>query len=252
MGCCMSQPEFLINEELNELCEKIGNCYLKDDMLEAMTFSSLRIISDEVRRSFILPPSALKQFLFIRDFYRVSRKHAYSDAVQNQFDRVEQCIRMKTWGYPGEELVGSSQVPSPTKSAKVTTPECSPAKDSVCHHPNEEIPGLRHIHPQKTMVFTDELCSIRCDHTPVQAETHSMTYSHGDLEMGFGLVNANASTPLSARKRERGGSMDSHATTDISGSVANRLKSLYLCPTNCCSQETLGDFGFFDEEDLQL
>jgi len=250
MGCHMSKPEFVINEELNELCEKIGNCYLRDDMLEAMTFSSLRIISDEVRRSFSLPLPVLKQYLFIRDFYRVSRKNACSNAVQKQFDHVEQLIRMKTWGCGGEDLC-NSQGRSPRKSCR-STPECTPAKDSVSHNLNRDLPIVHHSHHKKTMIFTDELCSIRCDNLAIPTETRSMTLSYCDLEKGFGLVNANVATPLSARRRERGGSLDSHASTDISGLTPSRLKSLYICSTNCCSQETLGDFGFFDEDDLQI
>lgn len=233
MGCRFSQPEFLINEELNDLCEKIGNSCLKDDVVEAMALSSLRAISDDVRRSFNLPMSVLKQFQFIRDFIRVSRKNSYTARLQKQFDEVEQLIRMKTWGCGGEDIFST-----PMKSSWAKENYCG----STCQSRDTDRP--RH---HKSFVCTDELPSVRLEHCNLHTNTRSISLSFCDLEKG---VPANcAVTPVSSRRKDRGASIDSYAT-DATCSTSSRLKSLYVCPGSCCSQETLGDFGFFDDMEV--
>lgn len=297
MGCSLSQPEFIINEELNHLCDKIGNSCLDDSTLEAMAFSSLRVISDEVRRSFSLPLSVLKQFQFIRDFVRVSRKFAYTERLQQQFEHVEQLIRMKTWGSASEESTKSNVSKASPRKCKKASSDTVSLHDTPCSAKNNSPSSLairsgsetsrscsiseksRHSHHQKTMVFTAEELSVchlspkipsRPENVLEVDPSRSLTYTFYDLEMGMTVNNfavcsdnsGNSPPPTAAkmiaheisctsetRRRELGGSIDSQVTTEPSFS---RLKSIYICPTNSCSQETLGDFGFFDEEEFQI
>eukprot|EP01033_Poteriospumella_lacustris_P007496 gene7496-5387_t len=215
---------------MSDLCDRAGMSSMDDGLLEAMTFSALRVISDETHKAFGLPASVLKQFQFIQELYRVSRPGAFTPRLRKQFSEVEKIIRAKTWGSRGEDF------------------PCTSGRHSSPFSKNPHADGARH---HRSLVFTDEAPSLKMEHLTLQTNTRSVSMSYYDLEMG--LPASSAPTPLAntpaLRRKDRGASIDSYATEN-SCSTVSRFKSLYISPGNCASQETLGDYGFFDEDDV--
>lgn len=216
MGCATSHPEVRITDELNRLCERIEDSKISNKYLEMMAISALHEISEHAKRSYSLRPGVRTKLLFVRDLMGVSRREAFTECVRHEFEVADTIVLART--------IGSGGSP-PRRREKVIGGNIAKNDDGDgCTITTEERPSVKY---EDSLSF-----STNSEGTTNQNHTNSPP-----------LSPANNTSPM--RKKDRTQSLDSDATA----ATLVRFKSLYLSPVGSVSQETLGDFGFFDEVD---
>jgi hypothetical protein len=219
MGCSgSSSVEFSALELFNQLCEKTCDMAVPDFLVEDFIANRLEKVKEIFEKMKSIDHILTMQLIFARDLIDAMRPSLKTPAIMKLFEKCFRLVEKKSKTKQTIRIKNTNDFFNENGTLNTVT------KTSNTFSTNN---SALEISPN----------SVSSSTPPTTPQSHY--YSNCYQQRLF----------LQGKNRDRGLSIE----TDRNSFTPNsKLKSFYLCPNNNHSQETLGDFGFFDQDEEMI